>query len=113
MSEIPSSDEERENWLREVWREKEERLKRFYEHGYSFGQEVKNLPEKSLLGKLLIILFWTSPFVITYSLWLYHPLILLGFFLLIPLFYYLQYSYDGVETLITSRYLKHFANRNF
>ena len=109
MSEIPSSDVERDNWLREVWREKEERLKKFYEQNYSFGPEVRNLSEKSSLKKLLLILFWTSPFVVTYFLWLYHPLILLGFFLLIPLFYYLQYSYDGLETLIASRYLRHFA----
>ena len=112
MSEIPSSDVERENWLREVWREKEERLKKFYEQDYSFGPEVRNLSEKSSLNKLLLILFWTSPFVITYFLWLYHPLILLGFFLLIPLFYYLQYSYDGLDTLIASRYLRHSAKNS-
>ena len=109
MSEIPSSDVERENWLREVWREKEERLRKFYEEDYSFGPEVKNLSEKSSFKKLLVILFWTSPFVITYFFWLYQPLILLGFLLLIPLFYYVQYSYDGVDKFIVSRYLQNSA----
>ncbi|KAI6646592.1 Lysocardiolipin acyltransferase 1 isoform X2 [Oopsacas minuta] len=110
MSDIPSSEEEREKWLRDLWREKEERLKKFYEQDYSFGPEVKNIPEKSLFLKLLILIFWTSPFLITYLLWLHYPLILLAFLLLVPMFYYLQYTYDGLENLVVNSYLKQFHN---
>ena len=99
-------------WLREVWREKEERLKRFYEGDYSFGPEAKHLPDKSMLRRALTLLFWSSPFFITYFLWFICPHYGLAYYLFfIPLFYYLQYRYDGVETFIASNFLKNFKKK--
>ena len=40
INDLPDSDEEMEKWLRQVWREKEERLKLFYSH--SQFREIEN-----------------------------------------------------------------------
>uniref|UniRef100_A0A1I7YPN3 PlsC domain-containing protein n=1 Tax=Steinernema glaseri TaxID=37863 RepID=A0A1I7YPN3_9BILA len=106
IGDLPASDEGLAQWLTALWKEKEERLRRFYTQPIEkrmldthADSEIFELKENSRIIQTLIVVAWVFVTAFWSYFWCFYPLQGFWFLFVFSVFVGAQYAYGGIEWL--------------
>ncbi|CAI4231528.1 unnamed protein product [Auanema sp. JU1783] len=110
ISDLPATPDERSNWLTSLWKEKESRLKRFYDGDHKLEPSGERFVWPVLtrgLGYYVTFAFWIFSCILWLYLTYYYTLVKLYVLAAICFYIYALKKHNGVEFLILHWFLNY------